>query len=73
MFSRLTWGPGFRNCRRTRFGVIVAGSPPADLTSVSAYYYTSMRNEMEGILCAISIFFAWLTKGELILKDKPQT
>jgi len=41
--------------------VLVGGSllldhPPKIQLSVSAYYYTSMRNEMEGILCSIALF-----------------
>ena len=37
-------------------GSLLLDHPPVIQTSVSAYYYTSMRNEMEGILCAISLF-----------------
>jgi hypothetical protein len=37
-------------------GSLLLDHPPQIQTSVSAYYYTSMRNEMEGILCAISLF-----------------
>jgi Kef-type K+ transport system membrane component KefB len=37
-------------------GTLVLGPPPAIQTSVSAYYYTNMRNPLEGILCAIALF-----------------
>jgi hypothetical protein len=41
--------------------VLVGGSlifdHPAEIrTSISAYYYSSMRNEMEGIICGIAMF-----------------
>jgi hypothetical protein len=50
---------GFLGIGLTPF--VVLGSFILDHTcqiqiSVSAYYYTSMRNEMEGIICGISMF-----------------
>ncbi|TDW96170.1 hypothetical protein [Dinghuibacter silviterrae] len=41
--------------------VVVIGSllldhPPVIQVSVSAYYYTGMRDEMEGIICGIALF-----------------
>jgi hypothetical protein len=35
---------------------LINGQPAAIETSVSAYYYTSMRNELEGILFGIGMF-----------------
>jgi hypothetical protein len=35
---------------------LINGQPAAIQTSVSAYYYTSMRNELEGILFGIGMF-----------------
>lgn len=37
-------------------GSLILDHPPQIQISVSAYYYTSMRNEMEGIICGISLF-----------------
>jgi hypothetical protein len=37
-------------------GSLVLDHPPRIQVSVSAYYYTSMRNELEGIICGISLF-----------------
>jgi uncharacterized membrane protein len=37
-------------------GSLLLDHPPAIQISISAYYYTSMRNPMEGILCGISFF-----------------
>lgn len=37
-------------------GSLLLDHPPKILTSVSAYYYSGMRNEFEGIICAISLF-----------------
>jgi hypothetical protein len=37
-------------------GTLLLGPPPAIQTSVSAYYYTNMRNPLEGILSAIGLF-----------------
>lgn len=37
-------------------GSLILDHPPKIQISVSAYYYTSMRNELEGIICGISLF-----------------
>jgi hypothetical protein len=37
-------------------GSLLLDHPPVIQISVSAYYYTSMRNELEGILFAIALF-----------------
>jgi hypothetical protein len=37
-------------------GSLILDKPPQIQPSVSAYYYSSMRNEMEGILCGIALF-----------------
>ncbi len=37
-------------------GSLLLDQPPQIQVSVSAYYYTSMRNPLEGILCGISMF-----------------
>lgn len=37
-------------------GSLILDHPPKIQISVSAYYYTSMRNELEGIICGISMF-----------------
>jgi hypothetical protein len=37
-------------------GSLILDHPPQIQISVSAYYYTSMRNEMEGIICGIALF-----------------
>ena len=37
-------------------GSFILDPPPTIQISVSAYYYTSMRNVMEGVICGISMF-----------------
>lgn len=37
-------------------GSLLLDRPRQILVSVSAYYYSGMRNEMEGVLCGISMF-----------------
>ncbi|GGB20622.1 hypothetical protein [Puia dinghuensis] len=37
-------------------GSLLLDHPPQIRTSVSAYYFSSMRNEMEGIICGIALF-----------------
>src|SRR5882757_5973849 len=38
------------------FGSLILDCPTTIQVSVSAYYYTSMRNALEGIICGISLF-----------------
>ncbi|HTJ14114.1 MAG TPA: hypothetical protein VL547_18880, partial [Dinghuibacter sp.] len=51
-------------------GSFILDPPPTLQISVSAYYYTSMRNVLEGVICGIAMFlmsYAGYTKADSII------